>query len=313
MFCLSCRNHIPNTEKSTLISFSGTELIDFCVNCNFGVTKIESEESSLGFRRFGFTIELLMTMFRFWRATSISIRHRLRRGLSVLDYGCGRGDFLNYMRFFGWNVIGTENSCISAADARKRKIPILLHGEIGDSFQGKGSFSSFDLITSYHSLEHLPDPVKFLAQCKQSLKKFGTLVVEVPNIDSWQYKISGENWILLDVENHKFHFSVKSLHHLLHKSGFKVKKISTFSMNYGIIGMADGIRCWILRLISVRRRLSPRKIAQKSLLPSPFWIFLLLPVALFVEIFGSIFKRGSVIRIYACGSSDEINNTRLRL
>jgi SAM-dependent methyltransferase len=48
---------------------------------------------------------------------------------------------------------------------------------------------SYDVVCIFHVLEHVPDPLYFLIQTKQLLKKNGQVLVEVPNYDDYMKKI----------------------------------------------------------------------------------------------------------------------------
>jgi len=156
------------------------------------------------------------------------------------------------------------------------------------------------VITSFHNLEHLDDPRDFLRLSWDLLKKRGMLLLEVPNIESLQYLISKEDWLLLDLENHKFHFSRKSLEALLVQHGFYIVKQSTFSMNYGVIGMIESIKSRITRMLDKSFHSGIQTPEETKLLKSSLVsiLFLLVP-SLVLEFTSVLIKKGAVIRIHA--------------
>lgn len=297
MYCLSCQIEIRGSKTSNLISKAGEVLVQFCSQCSLGST-LQMPKVTIGFRRFGPFIELSMKFFRLIRAVKVSSLYLFKRGLSILDCGCGRGEFLQYMRFFGWEVTGTEYSLDSSVEVRKKRIPVLL-GKQSTEFKNVCGTNKFNVITSFHILEHISNPVGFLEQCWQTLKINGELIIEVPNIESMQFRFAKEQWILLDLENHRYHFSRKSLNMLLEHAGFHVISTSTFSLNYGVLGMIDAMRVIFHNsfVSGLGKFGNETRTIEKRV--SSIWILLGLIPGFFMEIFAAICGKGSVIRVRA--------------
>lgn len=74
----------------------------------------------------------------------------------------------------------------------------------------------FDLITSWHVLEHVYDPIQILTQLKNKLKKSGKLIIEIPNIQKYQ---SIKNIHIA----HLFHFDPETIEKVMSKSGLKIE------------------------------------------------------------------------------------------
>lgn len=299
MFCITCSENRYSNDNVFLISKDAERLIKFCGICGFGIT-CKSLVKSSGFRRFNVALEFLLKCFRLGRSITMFTRHSFKTKLKILDYGCGRGEFLYFMNRLGWTAVGTEYSLESSYEALDKGIPIFF-GEHAqkDLYEHYGN-AYFDVITSYHNLEHLDDPRDFLSLSWDLLKKRGMLLLEVPNIESLQYLISKEDWLLLDIENHKFHFSRKSLEALLVKHGFYILKQSTFSMNYGLIGMIEAMKSRITRIRDKSRQSKIQTPGETKLLKSSLVtiLFLLVP-SLVLELLSVFMKRGAVIRIHA--------------
>ena len=115
-----------------------------------------------------------------WRKR-LRLVQRLPRGARVLDIGAGIGTFLTMGRdMYGWDVVGTEVSTSAVRIARERYHLELLLGRVEDLDLPAGTF---DLITLWHVLEHVPSPSKTLALANSLLKPGGYIAIAVPNDD----------------------------------------------------------------------------------------------------------------------------------
>jgi predicted SAM-dependent methyltransferase len=85
--------------------------------------------------------------------------------------------------------------------------------------------NSFDIITMWHSLEHIAALDEVMEAAKKSLKKDGKLLIAVPNINSYDYLIYKEYWAALDVPRHLYHFTQESIGNLMKRNRLKVVKI----------------------------------------------------------------------------------------
>jgi SAM-dependent methyltransferase len=115
---------------------------------------------------------------RMW-AKRLDLVRRVGQGARVLDIGAGIGTFLELGRArFGWDVVGTEVSTSAAKLARERFHIDLQLGIVEDVGLAP---ASYDLITMWHVLEHVPSPARTLGTCRTLLKPGGLLAVAVPN------------------------------------------------------------------------------------------------------------------------------------
>ncbi|MCX7736673.1 MAG: class I SAM-dependent methyltransferase [Candidatus Kapabacteria bacterium] len=135
----------------------------------------------------------------------------------LLDIGCDKGFFLDEARRIGYDVTGVEPS--ETARNYCSKIGLNVFKDIEDIKE------KFNIITLWHSLEHNPEPKKFINLLKSKLELDGYLFIRVPAFDSLWSKILKSRWIWFQPQNHYFHFSHKSLNFLLSSQGFDVQKI----------------------------------------------------------------------------------------
>ena len=135
----------------------------------------------------------------------------------LLDIGCATGEFASFFKTRGWEVCGVEPD----EDARtfaKEAHNINVYPE--DELQ-KFEKGSFDVITLWHVLEHVPDLGKRMVELHALLNEKGLLVIAVPNPISFDAKYYGSFWAGYDVPRHLYHFSQKSAKKLFEKYGFR--------------------------------------------------------------------------------------------
>jgi SAM-dependent methyltransferase len=84
---------------------------------------------------------------------------------------------------------------------------------------------SYDLVTMWHVLEHLHDPLATLSQCRRVLKPGGVLMVEVPNVSSLCSGIFRSYWAPLEAPRHLYQFTSATLRTLLVTAGFQVRRL----------------------------------------------------------------------------------------
>jgi SAM-dependent methyltransferase len=105
---------------------------------------------------------------------------RIKRSGSVLDVGCGSGNFLRCMREQGFSAFGIEPSGTGSEYARDEHGIDIYHGMIED-YSATHRDSRFDVITMLNVLEHLTDPVGVLSQLSKLLAPDGVLAIVIPD------------------------------------------------------------------------------------------------------------------------------------
>jgi SAM-dependent methyltransferase len=108
-----------------------------------------------------------------------TVRLAAAKGLtSVLDVGCGVGDFLDRARAVGLRTFGLELSHTAAEKARGKGHVIF--DRLLSELPTEVCLGGFDLITLFQVLEHVPDPVGILRQASTHLKLGGYISIAVP-------------------------------------------------------------------------------------------------------------------------------------
>ncbi len=140
----------------------------------------------------------------------------------LLDFGCGGGSYLLRMHRQGWRVTGLDLYPSAVNHVRgELGLPALL-GTLPHPDLPPGSF---DVITMWHSLEHVHRPMAVLEEAYRLLAPGGKLLVAVPNIESLCFRWFGSAWYALDLPRHLTHFAPWSLRMMLENVGFHVGRI----------------------------------------------------------------------------------------
>jgi 2-polyprenyl-3-methyl-5-hydroxy-6-metoxy-1,4-benzoquinol methylase len=137
-------------------------------------------------------------------------------GGRLLDVGCGNGMFLGIARDMGWQAEGLDFDEAAVARTRAQGFNVRSGGiEALD-----GVIDHFDVVTSSHVLEHVPDPVAHLERIHDVLKPGGLLWLQTPNLGSVGARAFRSNWRGLEPPRHLVLFNHRSLSDALQQAGF---------------------------------------------------------------------------------------------
>jgi SAM-dependent methyltransferase len=135
-----------------------------------------------------------------------------------LDVGCGSGSALGVAQALGWRTAGIEVDVAAAEKARR--FAAELH--VGDVLAAPFGAARFDVITVFHVLEHLPDPVAAMRRMLGWLAPGGLLIVEVPNAGGLGARLFGRAWSALELPRHLSHFTPETLERTVAQAGGRV-------------------------------------------------------------------------------------------
>ena len=171
--------------------------------------------------------------FRSMRGTARQHLRLLRRtvrqpgGLKLLDIGCSTGLFLNEARSAGYTVRGAELSPSTAGFARDH---FGLDVHPGDWRNADYADGSFDVVTLFDVIEHLPDPLAELRAIRRLLKPGGLLLQSTPNIDGLFPRLSHplanrlDYWPHPEPPYHLYQFSERTLTQLTEMAGYQTER-----------------------------------------------------------------------------------------
>lgn len=137
---------------------------------------------------------------------------------TLLDIGAGTGEFLLVAKNNGWNVTGIEPSPKAKAIAENKGVSFVPNLESIPSH-------TFDIITMWHVLEHVPDLDHQIMELKRIIKPNGTIIIAVPNFNSYDAKHYGKFWAAFDVPIHFWHFSKKAIQTLFIQHNLQLTEV----------------------------------------------------------------------------------------
>lgn len=134
----------------------------------------------------------------------------------VLDVGCATGGFLVAASRDGWDGVGVELAPDAVEIAQHELGLEVYHGDLSHP----ALRSHFGLITMWHVLEHVLDPVAALRRCYELLRPGGLLFVELPSWNSLGRITRGSSWSRLVPPEHLNYFTAQSLRRAMAGVGF---------------------------------------------------------------------------------------------
>jgi len=151
--------------------------------------------------------------------------------IKYLDVGCATGTHVHIFTELGLDACGVDPS----------EQPILLGQQAGRKlFQGTLDevhfpSESFDLISSYEVIEHIPNPVEFLIEISRVLKPGGVLILGTGNFDSWTRHLRRSRWDFFNLVEHGGHicfYSPKTFKKIAPMVGLQLVKANTYSLRF---------------------------------------------------------------------------------
>lgn len=149
----------------------------------------------------------------------------------ILEIGCGNGFFLQELKDNGIkNVYGIEPG---KSSVEKSRVSIKNNIKIDILRYGLFPKESFDIILCFHTLDHIPDPNKFLEIAYSLLKKEGKIFFIVHNTNGLSVKLLNEKSPIFDIE-HIYLFNNKNLKQIFEHNKFKTSQVFDISNTYPI-------------------------------------------------------------------------------
>jgi SAM-dependent methyltransferase len=167
----------------------------------------------------------------------------------LLDIGCAAGHFLNITKMGSKRIsLGTDISFVALSHARHT---LDLSVWRGDAVSLPLASDSIAVITMWHVLEHLVDPIGVLRELKRVLRPKGVLILACPMADSLESRLFGHYWAGYDVPRHLFAYTRSSLREVLSSIGLDAVESKGVVLGYSSAKISSII--WLRNWIWLKR------------------------------------------------------------
>lgn len=220
---LTCRDHTVSKENFTIVE---------CRNCSFRFTNPIPNPEKLGdyYKAEAYVSHTSsgkgLINWLYLKIRKITLRQKVKwlkkrvAGRELLDVGCGTGHFSGAAKTAGFSVTGIE------PDPGARKFAVEKNGiHVLDKPEFYSLEKTYDAITLWHVLEHLPELNKDISYLHRWLTPTGSLFVAVPNCNGFDARLYKESWAGYDVPRHLWHFTQPVITRLFEQHGFKLTGI----------------------------------------------------------------------------------------
>ena len=161
---------------------------------------------------------------------------------NVLDFGCGIGGFIEMAKKSARNISGVELDRALQSSFQERGLNVFLNLKEAKE-QGK---KKYDVITAFHVVEHLQDPIEILKDLSELLTKNGEVVIEIPNSNDALLTLyeseTFQNFTYWSL--HLFLFNKKTVTELIKQAGLKlnwIKHVQRYPLSNHLYWLAKGM------------------------------------------------------------------------
>jgi 2-polyprenyl-3-methyl-5-hydroxy-6-metoxy-1,4-benzoquinol methylase len=226
MNCYLCKSTLFNTRKGQVRDAPELKILE-CADCGL-VTLSSLEHIRSGFyEKSGMHGAEPMPMDVWLKMTNWDDQRRydmlkpLLPNKRLLDFGCGAGGFLNKAQKLAAAVVGLE---------LERRVHEHWNGQITIYSDAELAGGGFDLISSFHVIEHLSDPRAMLKTLSKMLAENGRMVIEVPSSEDALLTLydSSEFQRFTYWSQHLFLFNAETLRRLAEQAGLRIVTVKQY-------------------------------------------------------------------------------------
>lgn len=153
----------------------------------------------------------------------------LRKEMSIVDVGCGRGQLLSVLHRAGFHrLLGMDPYLAEDIE--------VLPGLRVEKRELASVEQQFDFIMLHHVFEHIEDGLGLLNACRERLAPGGTIMLRFPTVAGAAWERYGEHWVQLDAPRHLVLHTPVSLEHLANRAGLRVMTHWCDSTSFQFLG-----------------------------------------------------------------------------
>jgi len=165
----------------------------------------------------------------------------------LLDIGCSVGAYLRVARDAGWRAVGLEFSKDTSEIARSEHGLEVVTGTLAEEPFEPGSF---DLVTLWDVIEHVPDPLGTMGHVHNLLRPGGLVAITTPNIDGLFPRASlpiarlTGRWPHPEPPHHLYQFSKRTISRLLREANLELVQLvdQRIRLSYSFGGVLGHVR-----------------------------------------------------------------------
>lgn len=232
-------------ESAILVSKDGHDVYR-CVSCGLAFTHPQPESIAEQYDSSYFDLYRRRRPFRLKRADArLKAIELIKEPGALLDIGCSLGYFVEAANARGWRASGVEISPAASEEARG----IGLDVRTGILEEAGYEDGSFDCVTMWDVLEHVPDPTAHMIEVRRVLAPGGLVVIGTPNLGHARFKMKREAWRHLKPAEHIFYFHALSIARLMEKTGFDMTQPPIIGGRNFAGKSGAAIKCGIARVL----------------------------------------------------------------
>jgi len=197
------------------------------------------------------------------------IDHLSKKG-KLLDIGCAYGFFLELAKEDGWDANGLEISKHAYSYARNK---LKLRVKNMPLENAKIKSNSFDVVTLFDVIEHVPDPQSMIKEIKRIVRPNGLVVITTPNIGTFAAKVLGDKWEeVRRVREHIYFFSGKTLKSMLERNGFQILRTESAGRYFHVKSAIERGKFYSKPIFNILERISNGlDLNKKKIWVNPFY------------------------------------------
>lgn len=227
-------NFCGEEEAKTVYDFGELRIVR-CLRCDLVYTSPRLKQAAIQDRLYGPEywrgyeqqyVESLPAIREFARGWLTKLGRYGRPGpWRVFELGTGLGAFLAEARAEGHEVFGADISAHAIARAKERFGLEIAHA--GSDGLADLELGKFDLFVLEATIEHLPDPLAALTAAADRLADSGLLFLSTGVFGSFNQRVAGKRWGIIEPEAHLYYFSKRTIKRFLDRAGFDVLALET--------------------------------------------------------------------------------------